>query len=220
MASKIIIISICIILSYNKKIGRLVGNLNTFFHESFHALTSLILGNKVKEIEFDNSAEGSCKSISKSKFRTVLCSLAGYIGCALLSLCLILCIEKSYTHITFILLTILSFLILLLYIRKTYAMLWTICFASINLFFILAPISLSIEKYTLFTYSTIILIENTKACFAILYLSFHKPNKSGDCYILTKMTKIPAFVWAIIFNAINSWVLYQFAEICFLENYF
>jgi hypothetical protein len=220
MAIKIIIIFICLILSHNNKIGKIVCNLNTFFHESFHALTSLILGNKVKEIEFDTSTEGSCKSISKSKFRTFLCSLAGYIGCALLALLFIFCIKKQITHYTFIALTFLSFFILLFYIRKTYAMLWTICFACINLIFVLAPIPISIENYTLFTYATIILIENTKSCCAIFYLSIFKAKNSGDCYILAKITHIPSFVWSSIFNVINLWVSYKFIQLCFLENYF
>ena len=219
MAIKIIIIVVCIILSYNKTLGNAISNLNTFFHESFHALTSLILGNKVKEIEFDTSAEGSCKSISKSKFRTVLCSLSGYIGCALLSLLFIFCIKEQVTHITFIILTCLSFFILMLYIRKTYALVWTICFACINLALFLLPTPILIEKYILFTYSTIILIENTKACCSIFYLSIFKAKNSGDCHILAKMTKIPAFIWSTIFNAINCWVLYRFIQLCFLFYY-
>ena len=220
MAIKIIIVFICLILSFNKKIGKIISNLNTFFHESFHALTSLILGNKVKEIEFDNSTEGSCKSVSKSKFRTFLCSLAGYIGCALLALVFIFCIKKQITHYTFIVLTFLSFFILLLYIRKTYAMVWTICFACINLIFVLAPTPILIENYTLFIYAAIILIENTKACLAIFYLSIFKAKNSGDCHIIAKVTKIPAFIWSCIFNAINLWVLYKFIQLYFLENFF
>lgn len=218
MAIKIIIISICIILSYSKKPGIWLNTLNTFFHESFHAIVALILGNKVKEIDFDASTEGSCTSMSKSKLRTVLCSLAGYIGCALISLLFILCIETQYVNLVFTVITIFSFIILLLYIRKTYAMVWTICFACINLFFILIPTPLYIQNYLLFTYATIILIENTKACFAILYLSFFKAKKSGDCSILAKVTKVPAFVWAIIFNVVNWWVIYRFFVLCFLPK--
>ena len=109
MAIKIIIISICIILSYSKKPGIWLNTLNTFFHESFHAIVALILGNKVKEIDFDASTEGSCTSMSKSKLRTVLCSLAGYIGCALISLLFILCIETQYVNLVFTVITIFSF---------------------------------------------------------------------------------------------------------------
>lgn len=218
MASKIIIIVVCVILSYSKKPGLWINTLNTFFHESFHALSSLILGNKVKEIEFDTNTEGSCSSVSKSKWRTFFCSLAGYIGCALLSLLFIFCIEKNLSHITFIVLTFLSFFILLLYIRKTYALIWTICFACINLGILLAPTPVSIQNLLLFIYSTVILIENTKSCFIILYLSFFKGKKSGDCSILAKVTKVPAFVWGIVFNAVNLWVVYKYFLIVFLTK--
>jgi hypothetical protein len=97
-------------------------------------------------------------------------------------------------------------------------MLWTICFACINLIFVLAPIPISIENYTLFTYATIILIENTKSCLTILYLSFFKAKQSGDCSILAKVTKIPTFIWGLIFNAINTYVVYKYFLIIFLEK--
>jgi hypothetical protein len=216
MAVKIITISVCIILLYTKNIGIWFKTLNTFFHESFHAIVSLILGNKVKEIEFDLKAEGSCISVSKSKFRTILSSLAGYIGCALISLFFIFCISKDLSQLAITVISIYSFLILLLYIKKTYALIWTICFACINLLVILLPTPISIKNLILFIYATIILIENTHSCFIILYLSLFKRKKSGDCTLLAKITKIPPFVWAIVFNAINLWVVYQFFVINFL----
>jgi hypothetical protein len=210
MAIKIIIISICLILSYTKKPGIWLNTLNTFFHESFHALTALILGNKVKEIEFDTTTEGSCKSMSKSKLRTFFCSLSGYIGCGFFSLLLIHSIKHNLSHLIIITITIFSILILILYIKKTYPLVWTICFISINLAIILLPTPETIKKLILFIYSTIILIENTKACFTILYLSIFKPKKSGDCKLLSKITHIPAFVWGLIFNTINFYVIYKF----------
>lgn len=218
MAIKIIIIVVCTILLYTKRIGIWLKTLNTFFHESFHALVSLILGNKVKDIEFDSSIEGSCKSLSKSKFRTFLTSLSGYIGCSLVTLFFVFCISKDISHLAIIGITIFSFLILLLYIRNTYALVWTICFACINLAICLLPTPLSIKNTILFIYSTIILIENTHSCFTILYLSFFKSKKSGDCTLLAKVTKIPAFVWGIVFNAINLWAIHRFFVINFLEK--
>jgi hypothetical protein len=218
MAIKIIIITFLLIISYNKKFGRAIGNINTFFHESFHALTSLILGNKVKEIEFDTSTSGSCTSISKSKLRTVLCSLAGYIGCALLSLLFIFSIKVNQSHLTIAIISVFSFFMLLLYMRKTYPLVWTTIFACINLLIFLLPTPITIEKLILFVYSTIILIENTKSCLTILYLSFFKAKQSGDCSILAKVTKIPTFIWGLIFNAINTYVVYKYFLIIFLEK--
>lgn len=219
MAIKIIIVTICIILSYTKKSGLWLNTLNTFFHESFHALVSLILGNKVKEIKFEETTEGSCISLSKSKFRTFLSSLAGYIGCSLISLLFIFCIAKGFTHWLIIGITIYSFFILLFYIRNTYALVWTICFSCINLALTLFPTSVPIEKLIIFIYTTLILIDNTKACFTILHLSFFKAKKSGDCNLLHKVTKIPAFVWGIVFNLVNAFVIYKVLKLVFLENY-
>lgn len=216
MAIKIIIITICLLLSYTKKPGLWLNTINTFFHESFHALSALILGNKVKEIEFDAKLGGSCRSFSKSKFRTVITSLAGYIGCAFLPLFFLFCIENDLTHHAFLTTTLFSFFILLLYIRKTFSLVWTISFACLNLAVILIPLPLQIENTLLFIYATFILIENTKSCFTILQLSFTKPKQSGDCNILAKTTKIPALVWALVFNTTNTFVIYKILTKLFL----
>ena len=78
LAEKFIIPFLVLILLYLKPTRRCLATLDTFFHESFHALLSLLLGNKVKEIQFKESIEGCCKSLSKSKFATTLTALAGY----------------------------------------------------------------------------------------------------------------------------------------------
>ena len=146
-------------------------------------------------------------------------SLAGYIGCSLISLLFIFCIAKGYTHYIITVITFYSFFILLFFIRNTYALVWTICFACLNLALTLFPTPIPIEKLILFIYTTLILIDNTKACFTILYLSFFKAKKSGDCNLLHKVTKIPAFVWGLVFNLINAFVVYKVLKLVFLENY-
>ncbi len=219
LAVKIIILFICTILSCTKKPGMWLNTLNTFFHESFHALVSLILGNKVKEIVIEKTTEGSCISVSKSKLRTFFSSLAGYIGCSLIPLLFVFCISKDISYYTILIITTYSFFILLFFIRNTYALVWTVCFSCINLALVLLPTSTYLKNIVLFTYSTIILIENTKSCFILLYLSLTKPKKSGDCTILAKITKIPAFIWGLVFNAINIAVIYKILHLVFLENY-
>ncbi len=219
LAVKIIILLLCALLSCTRKPGLWLNTLNTFFHESFHALVSLILGNKVKEIVIKETKEGSCTSVSKSKLRTFFSSLAGYIGCSLIPLLFVFCISKDISYYAIVIITFYSFFILLFFIRNTYALVWTICFSCINLALILFPTPSSIQNLVLFIYSTIILIDNTKACFTLLYLSLTKPKNSGDCAILANITKIPAFVWGIVFNAVNTAVIYKISHLVFLENY-
>ena len=55
LAEKFIIPFLVLILLYLKPTRRCLATLDTFFHESFHALLSLLLGNKVKEIQFKES---------------------------------------------------------------------------------------------------------------------------------------------------------------------
>lgn len=202
---------IVVILLRIKPIGTWLATINTFFHEGFHALTALLLGNKVKEIEFDQKLGGSCSSLSTGKFKTFLTALSGYTGCNLMSLILIYAINNSRIEITFLLLAIFSLLIIVLYMRKTYALVWTLAFAATNLICYMIPFSLRIKACILYTYIIAILFENTIACFEILKLSFTNSKQSGDCSVLHKVSHIPPFLWAIIFNAINALTIYKIA---------
>ncbi|MBQ2303107.1 MAG: M50 family metallopeptidase [Bacteroidales bacterium] len=132
---------VVVILLRIKPIGTWLATINTFFHEDFHALTALLLGNKVKEIEFDQKLGGSCSSLSTGKFKTFLTALSGYTGCNLMSLILIYAINHSRIEITFLLLAIFSLLIIVLYMRKPYALVWTLAFATANLICYMIPFS-------------------------------------------------------------------------------
>lgn len=189
---------------------------NTFFHESFHALTTLVLGNKVKEISIDNSTQGFCKSLSKSKFKTFLVSLSGYTLCSLLPLGLLFANSHALDRTCFLALAIYALVLLVLFIRNTYGCVWTLVFGLINLTLYLAPLSSQTSAVILYVYVCLCVIGNSIACLEVMILAFTHSKQSGDCAILAKTTHLPAFCWAILFNAVNVWAIYRLVLAIFL----
>lgn len=198
---------VLLVLMYTKPLGLWLRSMNTFFHESAHALTALLVGNKVKEIRLEPTAEGSCKSLSGNRLKTVFVALAGYVSCSLLPLLMLDMIERHHTEIGFLLIAIFAFAVLLLYMRNTYSLVWTTAFAALNLLLYLLPIPTAINTYIYYICLSVIATDNTAACLHILQLSLLNPSKSGDCAILGKTTRIPPLLWAILFNATNILVL-------------
>ncbi len=189
---------------------------NTFFHESFHALTALVLGNKVKEISIDRSTEGTCKSLSKSKFKSLLVSLSGYTLCSLLPLGFLFVSRHDASRICFLALTIYALVLLILYIRNTYGCVWTLVFGLVNLALYLVPLSATVSAVILYIYVCLCVIGNTISCLDVLIVALTHPKQSGDCAILAKTTHIPAFCWAVLFNAVNVWAVYRLVWAIFL----
>lgn len=196
------------ILMQIKPLGTWLKTICTFFHETSHALTALLLGNKVKNIELHDNTSGVCTSTSKSKFKTFLTSLAGYTLCSFIPLAIIFVINNRYVQASFLILAIFTFLNIILYMRGGYALLWSLVFACINLLLYWLPISGTVLIYVLYCYLWVVAIDNTASCMSLLKCSLQKPKQSGDCTNLQKITGIPAFLWAVIFFAVNITALY------------
>ena len=208
LAKKIVIPTLVLILLYLKPSRRCLATLDTFFHESFHALVTLFSGNKVKEIQFKDTIEGCCKSLSKSKFATTLTALAGYVGCSFFPLAIIYAIEHRHIEISFLILAVFALVILILYIRNTFALVWTMTFAALNIICYMIPFSLHVKADILYIFACILVLENTMSLFQIAQIAFTRPKSSGDCSLLHKTTHIPAFLWALILNGINIFAIY------------
>ncbi len=209
LAIRIIIPFILLGLCTFKPTANYLKSMDTFFHESFHALTALLLGNKVKEIRLKPNTEGVCKSLSRSKWKTFITTLAAYPLCSFLPLVLIYQITNQHVEITFLLLFIFAVAMLILYMRNSYALVWTITFASLNLLCYLTPLPKPVLVAVLYSFACLSAIGNTIACFDILKLSILSAKQSGDCALLAKLSKIPAFLWAIAFNCLNLWLVYH-----------
>lgn len=196
------------ILMQIKPLGIWLKTVCTFFHETSHALTALLLGNKVKNIELHDTTSGVCTSTSKSKFKTFLTSLAGYSFCSFIPLVIIFVINNRYVQTSFLILAVFTFLNIILYIRGGYALVWSMVFACINLLLYWLPLSGAALIYVLYCYLWIVAIDNTASCTDLLKCALQKPKQSGDCANLQKITGIPAFLWAVIFFTINIIALY------------
>lgn len=193
-----------------KGIGIAFRSINTLIHELSHAFMAIVTGGKVTEIKLNNNASGSCTTKSKGKLKTFLVSSAGYMSSALFSYLLFYSLGKDWNEYFFYFFLTISIFALIFWIRNTYGIIWTLVFASINLSLILLPNTiLSFSNHILLVFGLLIAIDNLLACFTLLYLSITSPKKSGDATNIAKITKIPAFFWAILFLAFSLYIAYK-----------
>ena len=206
----IIAITFIILVIRIKNIGIAFRSINTLIHELSHAIMALLTGGKVTEIKLNDNASGSCTTKSKGKFKTFLVSSSGYISSALFSLLLFYSLNKEWNQYFFYFFMFISIVALIFWIRNAYGIIWTLAFASINFALILIPNAIhNYSNYILLIFGLLIAIDNLIACLTLLYISIITPKKAGDATNIAKTTKIPAFIWALLFLTITIYICYQ-----------
>lgn len=203
-----IFIVIALVLPKIPVVGQFFNIINTGVHELGHALMALAMQGNVKRIELFNSSAGTTMAQNKSKFASFLVAIAGYPFASFFSLfAFYLYVNGYYLHII-IGLSVLFALMLLLWVRNGYGILWILLFVALNIALLYFDYKHSVQIAALF-YVTVLLTESVWSSFVVLYLSIVKPNESGDAAILKKMTAIPAFFWGMLFAAITGFVVWR-----------
>lgn len=201
-----ILVVICIRLPYVQTILR---PLYTLVHEFSHALTALVLGNKIKEIEIKPDCSDSCSSLSKNKLRSFIVSLVGYTVPPILS-CLILAhLTSSFLKPIFIVFTVFALIALVLYIRKTFATVWTIGLCMFQIAVLCVPWLESRMVYILYLYASVLLVESLFASVTLLYINLINARKAGDAYNLQKISHLPAIFYSVLFVGVSLWCIYR-----------
>ena len=192
-----------------KPIDIVFRSLNTLIHELSHAIIALVLGEKVKQIKINEDFSGSCLTKSKSKFKAFLVSLSGYCLCALLSFLMIKYMNSSFNKYIFYSLIILCMIALIMYIRNSFGIIWTVGFLCLNLIIVLVPMAKNIYPHIIYIYANIIMIENFFSTLTLLHINILSSKKSGDSYNLQKSTHIPAMFWTIFFIVFSAFMIYK-----------
>ena len=200
-------IGLSLILPKIPFIGKIFHIINTLMHEFGHAIMTLFLQGKVYSIEIFGDTSGSTTTQSANKFTSFLIAISGYLFSSSFSWISFYILDLGY-HLYFIIgLSVLFFIMLLLWVRNRFGLIWILLFCLLNGLLIYYA-EYKWIKYVALFYATIILVESISSTLVLLYLSLFKTKESGDAYNLQRMTHIPAFIWAFGFVAFACFVGY------------
>lgn len=191
--------------------GKFFRIISTALHEFGHAAIALITQGKVNRIELFRNSEGSTYTQSKSQWSNFLIAMAGYPFVSSVAYGCFYLLSAGYEKHLIAGLTLLFFLMLIFWIRNRFGIVWVIFFAILNTAILYVDKEPYIHLAALF-YSTIILTESVISTLVLVYLSFRSPKESGDAANLKRITRIPAWVWALLFAGYALWIAYKVVE--------
>ncbi|MDT3427155.1 hypothetical protein J2Z22_002691 [Paenibacillus forsythiae] len=201
-----------VLLTHWIPFSSLFRNLDTMVHEFGHALATLLLSGQVLRIELYADHSGVTYSAVQAGFRSVLVSLAGYPSASLFALLLFDLYARGRKELGLILATGIALLMLVLYVRGGFGMLWLAGFAGLNIVMLLA--STGIRKFYYLLLAFLTLEESVVGALYLVAASAYSPSRAGDAANLAHLTGIPAILWAVLFFLFSllcaKWALVSF----------
>ncbi|MBY0012614.1 M50 family metallopeptidase [Paenibacillus typhae] len=172
-------------------------NLDTMFHEFGHALVTLLLSGQVLRIELYADHSGVTYSAVEAGLRPVLVSLSGYPLASLFALLLFYLYAAGRERWGLLLSSLVALIMLVLYVRGGFGMLWLGGFIALNLSLLyIWPKAL---KYYYLFLAFLTLEESVMGTLFLLSASLLSPSRAGDAANLAGLTVLPAVFWAALF---------------------
>ena len=196
----IIILCIALGLSFVPMINRYLSLINTFIHESGHAVMTLIMGGRNHSISLFHTGGGLAIGGTRSTFARFLVLIAGYVSASAASYGMIYALYHDQINIIFWGFVGLILVNLIFWVRNVFGFVWTLSFLGIFsvLYFYAPPFMMF---YTLLFFAYVLSIESWKSAWTVLKLSAKQPKDAGDATFLRQVTHLPAVFWGIIFFA-------------------
>jgi len=188
--------------------GKWFNLINTAIHELGHALMALLLEGTVKKIELFNDASGTTTTSTKTKFGSFLVAIIGYPFSSLISYFIFFLLYVGYNEGFLIGITILFLFMLLLWVRNIYGAIWIIAFCSINGYLIYTG-NVDYIKIAVLLYAVFIAVDAVFSALTVLFLSVKQKDKAGDATLLKNITRIPAFIWGLLFAGFAGFMFYK-----------
>lgn len=179
----------------------LFRNLDTMIHEFGHALMTLVLSGSVLRIELYADHSGVTYSAIQDGGKAILVSLSGYLIASLFALLLFYLYSKGRYDWGLILATSVALIMLVLYVRGSFGVMWLSGFIILNVLMLVLWKRVSKYYYLLLAFLT--LEESVMGCFFLVYAAALSPSRAGDASNLARMTAVPAIFWAILFLAFS-----------------
>jgi len=189
-------------------IGKYFKVVNTLIHESGHSLMTLFTNGQVIKVELFADTSGTTITKSKSKFGQFMIAFAGYPFASLMGYLFVFLIFNGYFSAILITIGIIAIVNLIFFVRNAHGIFWTLSFTAL--------IFLNFRYGSLVTtviFATVVcaitLFESIWSSLVITIMSIRKSKSAGDATNLSKLTHIPALVWALFFLALASFVAYK-----------
>lgn len=179
----------------------LFRNLDTMIHEFGHALMTLLLSGSVLRIELYADHSGVTYSAIQDGGKAILVSLSGYLIASLFALLLFYLYSKGRYDWGLILATSVALIMLVLYVRGSFGVMWLSGFIILNVLMLVLWKRASKYYYLMLAFLT--LEESVMGCFFLVYAAALSPSRAGDASNLARMTAVPAIFWAILFLAFS-----------------
>ncbi|MDD4575537.1 MAG: M50 family metallopeptidase [Bacteroidales bacterium] len=188
-------------------IGVAMRVVNTMLHEFSHALVAFLFSGKIQSVKLFSNTEGEITISGNNKIVQFLTALAGYPLSALSGMGILFLVMNDYQDVALWILTAFASVLLLLFVRNLYGVIWLIVFMGINLSALLFEIYPLMSLLGLI-YTFIIITEAAHSVFSLLVLSIRNPKMAGDATVLSKLTFLPAVFWALCFVGLNGFIVY------------
>lgn len=188
-------------------IGVAMRVVNTMLHEFSHALVAFLFSGKIQSVKLFSNTEGEITISGNNKIVQFLTALAGYPLSALSGMGILFLVMNDYQDVALWILTAFASVLLLLFVRNLYGVIWLIVFMGINLSALLFEIFPLMSLLGLI-YAFIILTEAVHSVISLLVLSIRNPKMAGDATVLSKLAFLPAVFWALCFVGLNGFIVY------------
>jgi hypothetical protein len=175
----------------------LFRNLDTMIHEFGHALITLVLSGQVLRIELYADHSGVTYSAIQAGGRAIGVALGGYPVASLFAVLLFFLYAKGKRNWGLGLATGLALVMLLLYVRGGFGMLWLGGFIALNIAMMFFWEKVSKYYYLLLAFLT--LEESVMGTLFLVSASVTSPSRAGDASNLARLTGIPSLFWAVVF---------------------
>ena len=178
---------------------------STMFHEIGHALMALFCSGKVHRIYLYKDASGAAVTSNENWISRFLTSLAGYPAEVLVVSAFIHLLYSQSEKIILIIL-IATTLFSLLFVRNIFGWLWVLVIGG---FSVAAFVNISEPWpiYFLLFLTVNMLVENIFSSMIICWRSCKYPKDAGDTTSLAHLTKIPAFLWGMVFLGFTTYII-------------
>ncbi|MFD0588810.1 M50 family metallopeptidase [Paenibacillus sp. GCM10027627] len=199
-----IMVAVVLILTRFLPFSAFFRNVNTLVHELAHAIAALVLQGKVMEIRLYADQSGVTLTSFQEGWMLIPIAFAGYAGASLFSVFLFWLHSKNWWKQGLVIVTAITVLSLLLFIRNGYGIAWGAGFAALTaIVAFLSPDWLKRGYFLLISF--ICLVESVVSAAVVLYLALVEPGSAGDAASLSQAALLPAFVWGLLFVLISFW---------------
>lgn len=193
----IIVWTLLFLLLRYKPIGSVLRPINTMFHETGHALMTLLFSGKVVQINLFHDSGVAFTAVS-SWFGRFMVSLAGYPFASMAAWLQFYFYSKGMSYVCLYVYLGTAVINLLLWVRNSYGIIWLLLFIALNscaLYFKWEePVCLM-----LFIFNSVLLLQSVWTALYLLYLCADDPKQAGDAANLRSMTFLPAVIWGAFF---------------------